>query len=140
MQFAIGQLSFAMAHAAIRVELLTCVASGKATRAQEEIRLKHPRECDLLVIGSGAAGLTAAITAAQAGLSVLVVEKEPLLGGATARSGGGLWIPGNPLAIEAGVTDTREAALTYIKRFAGPRFDSIGLGSRLAEGFARRAR
>jgi succinate dehydrogenase/fumarate reductase flavoprotein subunit len=134
MQFAVGQVSFAMAHAAIQVELLTCVAWGNATRAQEEIRLKHPRECDLLVIGSGAAGLTAAITAAHAGLSVLVIEKEPWLGGATARSGGGLWIPGNPQAAAAGVTDTRDAALTYIKHLAGPRFDSPTVNAFLDRG------
>ncbi|MEP7247548.1 MAG: FAD-dependent oxidoreductase, partial [Gammaproteobacteria bacterium] len=87
----------------------------------------HPSEtteCDLLVAGSGAAGLSAAITAAYAGLKVIVIEKEPVLGGATARSGGGLWIPGNSLAQEAGIRDTRESALTYIKHLTGPRFDA----------------
>ena len=52
-------------------------------------------ECDVLVAGSGAGGLSAAIVMAKAGLDVLVVEKADLFGGTTALSGGVLWIPGN---------------------------------------------
>ena len=52
-------------------------------------------ETDLLVVGSGAAGFSAALTASHAGLSVLMVEKEPLFGGTTAYSAGVIWIPGN---------------------------------------------
>src|ERR1700676_5077255 len=55
--------------------------------------------CDLLVVGSGAAGLSTAVTAASLGLDVIVVEKEPQIGGTTAWSGGWLWIPRNPSAI-----------------------------------------
>ncbi len=51
--------------------------------------------CDVLVIGSGAGGLATAVTAAKLGLSALVVEKESVFGGTTARSGGWLWIPCN---------------------------------------------
>jgi succinate dehydrogenase/fumarate reductase flavoprotein subunit len=51
-------------------------------------------ECDVLVVGSGAAGMAAAITASHRGLNVLIAEKEPRVGGTTARSGGWLWIPG----------------------------------------------
>ena len=54
--------------------------------------------CDLLVVGSGASGLAAAVTAAWHGLKVIVVEKDPVFGGATAWSGGWMWVPGNPLA------------------------------------------
>jgi succinate dehydrogenase/fumarate reductase flavoprotein subunit len=53
-----------------------------------------PYECDALIVGSGAAGMSAAITAALCGLNVLV-EKEPRFGGTTARSGGWLWISRN---------------------------------------------
>ena len=45
-------------------------------------------ECDVLVVGTGASGMSAAVTAASQGLKVLVVEKEPCFGGTTARSGG----------------------------------------------------
>ena len=55
-------------------------------------------DCDVLVVGSGASGMAAAITAASAGLKVLIIEKEPRFGGSTARSGGWLWIPGTALA------------------------------------------
>ena len=58
--------------------------------------------CDVLVVGSGAGGLATAVVAAFHGLEVLVVEKEPVLGGTTAWSGGWLWIPRNPLAVRGG--------------------------------------
>lgn len=81
--------------------------------------------CDVLVIGSGAAGMTAAITAHHAGANVLVVEKEAVFGGTTARSGGWLWVPGNPLAARAGVNDPIENARTYIQHEAGNHFDQV---------------
>lgn len=71
--------------------------------------------CDLLVIGSGAAGLSAAVTAAHHGLRVIVVEKEAVLGGTTAWSGGWIWAPGNPVCQRAGTVDTAEAAETYLR-------------------------
>jgi len=79
--------------------------------------------CDMLVVGSGAGALCAALTGAEAGLDVLVLEKEHHFGGASARSGGGLWIPGNRYAREAGIDDSREAAMTYLEHEAGPLFD-----------------
>ncbi|MFG1613251.1 FAD-dependent oxidoreductase [Nonomuraea wenchangensis] len=57
---------------------------------------------DVLVAGSGAAGLTAAIAAADRGLDALVVESTPRWGGTTSVSGGGLWMPANPLMLRAG--------------------------------------
>lgn len=80
-------------------------------------------ECDLLVIGSGAAGLSAAITARLLGLDVIVAEKEPLIGGTTALSGGWCWIPMSPVAEAAGVKDSCEAARTYLLHEAGERAD-----------------
>jgi len=66
---------------------------------------KEDAVCDVLIVGSGAAGMSAAITAHHLGLDVRVVEKSPLFGGTTARSGGWLWVPGNPLASREGVDD-----------------------------------
>jgi 3-oxosteroid 1-dehydrogenase len=71
-------------------------------------------EFDVVVVGSGAAGMTAALTAAHHGLSVLVTEKAGTFGGSTARSGGGLWIPGNEVLRRAGVADTAGQARSYL--------------------------
>ena len=71
-------------------------------------------QVDVVVAGSGAAGLTAALTAAHLGLSVLVIEKAGHFGGSTARSGGGIWAPGNTVLRRARVTDTPEQARAYL--------------------------
>lgn len=81
------------------------------------------RDWDVVVVGAGAGGLSAAVTAAHAGLRVLVVEKEPVFGGTTARSGGILWLPGSPVAKAAGVTDSLDEARTYIRNEAGAAAD-----------------
>jgi 3-oxosteroid 1-dehydrogenase len=74
---------------------------------------KWDESFDAVVVGAGAAGLTAALTAATEGLGTLLVEKAEVWGGSTALSGGGLWIPCNPLMQAAGGGDTLEAAQTY---------------------------
>ena len=79
--------------------------------------------CDVLVIGSGASGMTTATTARHFGSDVLVVEKEVVFGGTTARSGGWLWVPLNPLARQAGVSDSLARARNYIQHQAGNHFD-----------------
>lgn len=73
---------------------------------------------DLLVIGSGT-GMAAALTAADAGSSVLIVEKTAFVGGSTARSGGAFWIPNNPVLQEAGAVDTPERAAAYVEAVVG---------------------
>jgi succinate dehydrogenase/fumarate reductase flavoprotein subunit len=78
----------------------------------------EPEAVDVVVVGSGT-GLMAAITAAERGLSVLVVEKSEYLGGSTALSGGGFWIPGNPMLTEEGIPDTRERASAYLDALVG---------------------
>lgn len=70
---------------------------------------------DVVVIGSGAAGLSAALAAAVRGARVLVLEKSSLLGGTTAMSGGCIWVPGHHHMARLGVTDSPEAALSYIR-------------------------
>lgn len=77
------------------------------------------REVDVVVMGSGGAALVAAITAHDQGAKVIVLEKTDQLGGTTAFSGGIPWIPLNRYMKEAGVEDTREEALTYIRRITG---------------------
>ncbi|MCX5236541.1 3-oxosteroid 1-dehydrogenase [Streptomyces prunicolor] len=74
---------------------------------------------DVVVIGSGAAGMTAALTAAKQGLSCVVVEKAPTFGGSAARSGAGIWIPNNPVILAAGVPDTPAKAATYLAAVVG---------------------
>lgn len=73
---------------------------------------------DIIIVGSGVGGLTATIAAKLAGLNPLLLEKEPLIGGSSALSGGVLWLPNNPLMQRQGVADSREAALTYLANFA----------------------
>jgi succinate dehydrogenase/fumarate reductase flavoprotein subunit len=82
-----------------------------------------PTCCDLLVIGSGAGGLSAAVTAALLGLKVLVVEKDPQFGGTAAWSGGWMWIPRNPLALAAGIDEDIEQPLAYLRQELGAQFD-----------------
>jgi 3-oxosteroid 1-dehydrogenase len=79
----------------------------------------EPAEFDVVVAGSGAAGMTAALTAAQLGLSVLVIEKAGAFGGSTARSGGGIWAPGNAVLRQAGIVDTSEQASAYLAYVTG---------------------
>lgn len=74
----------------------------------------NDKQVDLLVIGGGAAGMTAALTAKLEGLSVLLCEKEPYVGGITATSGGTTWVPGTHLSEQAGVPDTVEAAREFL--------------------------
>lgn len=76
---------------------------------------------DVVVMGSGAAGLTAALAAAKAGCKVAVLEKAPCFGGTTAISGGGIWIPGSSQAKAAGVIDDIETARAYALGVVGNR-------------------
>ena len=93
-----------------------------------------PITCDVLVAGSGAGGLAAAVTARFHKLDVLLVEKAPVFGGTTAWSGGWLWIPGNAHARNAGTTDTIAAARTYLQAELGESFDGKKVEAFLAHG------
>ncbi|MET8763429.1 3-oxosteroid 1-dehydrogenase [Lentzea sp. NPDC004782] len=76
-------------------------------------------EFDVVVVGAGAAGMTAALTAAKRGLSCVVLEKAPTFGGSAARSGAGIWIPNNEIILAAGVPDTPEKARQYLAAVVG---------------------
>jgi hypothetical protein len=74
---------------------------------------------DVVIAGSGAAGLSAALTASISGLVPLLVEGSHRWGGTTAMSAGGVWVPGNSLARNAGVEDSEEQALAYLESVVG---------------------
>ncbi|MCW1838855.1 FAD-dependent oxidoreductase [Prosthecomicrobium hirschii] len=76
---------------------------------------------DAVVVGSGAAGLAAALTASIGGLSVLVVEKADTIGGSTAISGGAVWVPGHSHLGEVGLTESRAAVIDYLRAHLGNR-------------------
>jgi 3-oxosteroid 1-dehydrogenase len=70
---------------------------------------------DFVIVGSGGGSMCAALACVDMGLRPLILEKEPLVGGSTAMSGGILWIPGNALMAEAGVADSPELGLKYLQ-------------------------
>lgn len=80
---------------------------------------KWDMEVDYLVVGSGAAGLSAAITAKRNGLDTLLIESTDQWGGTTVMSGGGLWLPNNPLMQRDGEDDSSEAAFSYLQDTVG---------------------
>ena len=96
----------------------------------------HPGtlDCDVLIVGSGAAGLAAAVTAAWHGQKVIVVEKDPVFGGATAWSGGWAWVPCNPLAKRAGIVEDVELPRTYLKHELGERYEPAMIDAFLEAG------
>ena len=85
----------------------------------EATHQKWDREVDLLVAGTGAAGLSAAIAGADRGLTVLLAESTDRWGGTTMLSGGGLWMPNNPLMRRKHIADSPEEALTYMNDVIG---------------------
>ena len=74
---------------------------------------------DVLVVGSGGGGMTAALKADAAGLSTLIVEKSPKFGGSTALSGGGIWVPGAPSQRRAGYRPDPDGVFDYLKTITG---------------------
>lgn len=81
--------------------------------------VKWDREVDVLVVGSGAGGMATAITAADKGLDVLLLEKTDAFGGSTAVSGGVVWVPENSGMIAAGQPDEPGAAFRYLRQILG---------------------
>ncbi|WP_043765617.1 FAD-dependent oxidoreductase [Algiphilus aromaticivorans] len=74
---------------------------------------------DVVVVGSGAGGMTAALRAQTEGLSTVLLEKSDRYGGTSAVSGGGIWIPCNDQIAELGESDSYEEALTYLRYLTG---------------------
>ena len=94
----------------------------------------HEVEYDVVVVGTGASGMATAVTAAHQGLSVLVLEKAPVYGGTTARSGGWLWIPGTHLATEQGLHEPEGAARQYLEHEATTHFDAARVDAFITNG------
>ncbi len=76
---------------------------------------------DLVVVGSGAGGMTTALVAKKEGLDALVLEKTEFYGGSTAISVGGIWAPGNHLMARERIEDSRSMALDYLQNTVGDR-------------------
>lgn len=91
-------------------------------------------EFDVIVVGSGAAGMTAALAAAHQGLRTVIVEKAATFGGSTARSGGGVWIPDNEALRAAGITDSMDDARTYLHTIIGEHGDPARIDAYLDHG------
>jgi succinate dehydrogenase/fumarate reductase flavoprotein subunit len=87
-----------------------------------------PSQCDLIVMGGGAAGMTTALVAAIEGLKPLLIEKSDRVGGTAATSAGTIWIPGNRQSVAAGYQDSAEAAAVYLDKLTGVP-DASGLRS-----------
>jgi 3-oxosteroid 1-dehydrogenase len=81
---------------------------------------------DFVVVGSGGGSMCAALVARSEGKSAVVLEKTELIGGTTARSGGVMWIPGNPFMAKAGVADSMDAATAYLDAVIGDHNDTPG--------------
>lgn len=95
--------------------------------------IETARSYDLIVLGSGAGGLAAAVTAAHQGLRVLMLEKEAHFGGASAISGGTIWVPGNEQAVAAGLDSSTTTARTYLRNIIGD-----GANTELVDAFLER--
>jgi 3-oxosteroid 1-dehydrogenase len=84
-----------------------------------ETPMTWDHEYDVVVVGSGAGGMTAAVCAKHFGLSALLIEKAEVYGGTSAVSGGGIWIPCNDRIPGLGGSDSFEEAMTYLKTLIG---------------------
>jgi 3-oxosteroid 1-dehydrogenase len=98
---------------------VTLAASG-ATVVGAVHPIAETRTCDIVVVGSGASGTSAAITAAAEGAKVVLLEKAPVLGGTSAKSGGGFWIPNNSFLRREGREDPRQDFLSYCAQYSFP--------------------
>lgn len=100
--------------------LATSACASVSAKAESGEALVFDFETDVVVVGSGAAGAVAALYAHERGAQVLVLEKGPVFGGTTAKSGGVYWIPNHPIERERGLKEPREATLAAMSRASYP--------------------
>lgn len=96
------------------------------TTEDDELRstpTQWDEEYDVVVLGAGAAGLTAAIVSAIEGKRTLLIEKSDQIGGTSALSSGSAWIPNNSYQRRSGITGDAKAALEYLDALVGDRSD-----------------
>jgi len=89
---------------------------------------------DVVVVGAGGAGMTAALAANHRGLSTLLIESTEYFGGTTARSGGGVWIPNNHVLVSAGQRDDAETVRTYLRSIIGGDVDPARIDAFIEHG------
>lgn len=95
------------------------VASATGSSSAGDV-VNWAQEADILIVGTGAAALSAAVAAVNEGSSVILVEKGPVHGGTSTKSEGGMWVPNNRFLRAKGKVDDREDALCYMARCARP--------------------
>src|SRR5512143_269330 len=78
------------------------------------------QEADIVIVGTGVGGCTAAVTAHELGDSVVMLDKMPFVGGTSKKSAGVLWIPNNYTLKAKGIDDRKEDCLQYLARFSYP--------------------
>lgn len=74
---------------------------------------------DFVIVGSGGGAFAAALAAIDSGMKPLIVESTDKWGGSTSMSGGGMWLPNNPLMQREGAADSAEDAITYMDACIG---------------------
>src|SRR5437867_9212494 len=91
--------------------------------------MTRTRSCDVVILGSGIAGVAGALAVHELGLQPIILEKATALGGGTVHSYGLIWVGQNHLARAAGLDDSRDDVLAYMRFLAGGNVDDARLAA-----------